>query len=305
MASTATDPAPMMAIAIQSNFFHRLIAIEWLDYYIKASLRATVVDSGIPSNYEPARFLVRFSHKIAKHFSGAAFKSAGHRLRRSLLKKRMPEEFDAEAIIRTIDRQKFEKIEARYRVANPGDTPAKYLNLPTWLNANLQRIRDLELDLGRRRRVLDIGSGSGYFLYICGLLGHDAVGLDVDDMPMFNETIALLGVKRVVWRIRKFVPLSDLGKKFDLITAHMVCFNNHKAPGLWGVPEWDFFLDDISRFLAPGGRIWFELNREYDGTCYTRDLKQFFENRGAQVISHRVIFNQAPRAHAAVAPVAR
>jgi SAM-dependent methyltransferase len=248
---------------------------------------------------------MRFSHKIGKLFSGAAFKSASHRLRRALLKKRAPQHFDADAIIKTIDREKFEKIQARYRVPNPGDTPAKYLDLPTWLSANLQRIRDLELDLGRRRRVLDIGSGSGYFLYICGLLGHDAVGLDVDNMPMFNDTIAVLGVKRVVWRIQKFVPLPDLGKKFDLITAHMICFNNHKVPGLWGVPEWDFFLDDISRFLAPRGCIWFELNREFDGTCYTAELKAFFESRGAEVISHRVIFKRAPRARAAAAPVAR
>jgi SAM-dependent methyltransferase len=248
---------------------------------------------------------VRFSHKIGKLLSGAAFKSANHRLRRLLLKKRMPHDFDAEAIMKTIDREKFEKIRRRRGVENPGDTPAKYLDLPTWLNANLQRIRDLELDLGRSRRVLDIGSGSGYFLYICGLLGHAAVGLDVDDMPMFNETIALLGVKRVVWRVRAFVPLPDLGKRFDLITAHMICFNNHKVPGLWGVNEWDFFLDDISRFLAPGGRIWFELNREYDGTCYTPELKEFFVSRGAQVISHRIIFNQAPRARVATAPAVR
>lgn len=248
---------------------------------------------------------MRFSHKIKKLFSGAAFKSAGHRVRRLAAKKRMPTDFDVDAIIKTIDREKFDKIRARFRVDDPGDTPAKYLDLPTWLGANLQRVRDLELDLGRRRRVLDIGSGSGYFLYICKLLGHDPVGLDVDDMPMFNQTINLLGVKRIVWRIRKFEPLPDLGKKFDLITAHMICFNNHKVPGLWGIPEWDFFLDDISRYLAPGGRIWFELNREFDGTCYTPELKEFFEGRGAQVISHRIIFNRAPRALAAAAPAAR
>ena len=248
---------------------------------------------------------MQLSHKIGKLLNGTAFKSGGHRLRRLALKKRMPRDFDAHAIIKTIDHEKFEKIRKRFHVEDPGDTPAKYLDLPTWMEANLQRIRDLELDIGRRRRVLDIGSGSGYFLYICKLLGHDAVGLDVDDMPMFNQTIALLGVNRVVWRIQKFVPLPDLGKKFDLITAHMICFNNHKVPGLWGVPEWDFFLDDVSRFLAPGGRIWFELNREFDGTCYTPELKEFFEKRGAQVLSHRIIFNQAPRALAEAAPVAR
>jgi SAM-dependent methyltransferase len=248
---------------------------------------------------------VRFSHKIGKLFTGAAFKSTNHRLRRLLLKKRMPQDFGADAIIKTIDREKFEKIRRRFHVDNPGDTPAKYLDLPTWLNANLERIRDLELDLGCRRRVLDIGSGSGYFLYICQLLGHEAVGLDVDDMPMFNETVKLLSVKRVVWRVRAFVPLPDLGKRFDLITAHMICFNNHKVPGLWGINEWDFFLDDISRYLAPGGRIWFELNREYDGTCYTPELKDFFQARGAQVISHRIIFNRAPRARAVAASAVR
>src|SRR6185295_5768133 len=150
---------------------------------------------------------VELSHKIGKLLNGTAFKSGGHRLRRLALKKRMPRDFDAHAIIKTIDHEKFEKIRKRFHVEDPGDTPAKYLDLPTWMEANLQRIRDLELDLGRRRRVLDIGSGSGYFLYICKLLGHDAVGLDVDDMPMFNQTIALLGVNRVVWRIQKFVPL--------------------------------------------------------------------------------------------------
>ena len=135
----------------------------------------------------------------------------------------MPRDFDAHSIINTIDHEKFEKIRKRFHVEDPGDTPAKYLDLPTWLEANLQRVRDLELDIGRRRRVLDIGSGSGYFLYICKLLGHDAVGLDVDDMPMFNQTIALLGVNRIVWRIQKFVP-SPISEK-----------NSTSSPRTWFV----------------------------------------------------------------------
>jgi SAM-dependent methyltransferase len=258
------------------------------------SPRAKRVDTSSPSIYQATRFRVRFSHKITKVFNGAAFRSARRRLRRFALKNRMPPNFDANAIIQTIDRDEFEKIRGRFRVNDPGETPAKYLDLVTWLEINLQRVRELELDLGPPRRVLDIGSGTGYFLYACKLLGHDAVGLDVNNMPMFNDMIALLGVKRVDWCVRAFAPLPNLGKKFDLITAHMICFNNHKMPGLWGIPEWNFFLDDTSRFLAPRGRIWFELNREYDGTCYTPELKDFFERRGGQAIGHRIIFNQAP-----------
>jgi len=122
---------------------------------------------------------------------------------------------------------------------------------------------------------------------------------------MFREMTELLGVPRLIWRVQGFVPLPDLGRQFDVITAYMICFNNHKMPGLWGVAEWDFFLDDITRHLSSRGRIWLELNREYDGTCYTPELKELFESRGAQVISHRVIFNQASRARAAIAQDAR
>jgi hypothetical protein len=71
----------------------------------------------------------------------------------------------------------------------------------------------------------------------------------------------------------------------------MICFNNHKHADLWGVPEWNFFLDDLTKHLAPGGRVWLELNREYDGTCYTPELKQLFEQRGAQIDDHRAMFS--------------
>jgi len=248
---------------------------------------------------------MRFTHKLKKLGTGVAFESAGHHLRRLLLKRRLPTDFDAEAVMQTIDREKFETIRARYQVDNPGDDPPKYLDWQTWLEANLRRIRDLELDLGGHRTVLDIGCGTGYFLYLCRLLGHDILGLDTDDFPMFREMTDLLAVPRLIWRVQGFVPLPDLGRQFDVITAYMICFNNHKMPGLWGVAEWDFFLDDITRHLSSRGRIWLELNREYDGTCYTPELKELFESRGAQVISHRVIFNQASRARAAIAQDAR
>lgn len=174
---------------------------------------------------------------------------------------------------------------------NPGEEPPKYLELPRWIDANLRRVRDLELDLGARKRVLDIGSGSGYFLYICSLLGHDAVGIDLDNYPMFTETTELLGVRRSIWRVEAFAPLPDLGPKFDVITAHMICFNGHKSEALWGPRQWGFFLDDLSRRLTRRGRIWLELNREFDGTCYTPELKEYFEKRGAEVKEGRVVFS--------------
>jgi SAM-dependent methyltransferase len=208
-----------------------------------------------------------------------------------LLPRREPKNLNVAHIIQTIDREEFEKIRARYGMENPGEEPPKYLDLPRWIEANLWRVRDLDLDLGPRQRILDIGSGAGYFLYICGLLGHDAVGIDLDISPMFTATTGLLGVQRSTCRVQAFVPLPDLGEKFDVITAHMICFNGHKSENLWGPREWGFFLDDLTRYLAPRGRIWLQLNREYDGTCYTPELKKYFEKRGGEVAKSRVVFN--------------
>lgn len=240
---------------------------------------------------------MRFSDKLKKVLDGRAFQSATHRARRWLLRRRSTVPLDAEAIIKTIDRDRFEEIRKRHGMEDPRDEPPKYLELPVWIEANLRRVRDLELDVGRRRRVLDIGSGTGYFIYICGLLGHDAVGIDLDEMPMFNEMIELLRVNRRVWRIEPFVPLPELGS-FDVITAHMICFNGHKSDNLWGVAEWNFLLNDLARRLKPGGRVWFEFNREFDGTCFSPELDAYFRSRGAEIASNRVVFNATLRAPA-------
>lgn len=234
---------------------------------------------------------MRLTHKLKKLADGRGVDSAKHHVRRFLLSRRTRIPLDVERIAETIDSEKFAEIRARHGVDDPGEDPPKYLELHRWLEANLNRVRDLELDLGRQRRVLDIGSGAGYFLYICELLGHDALGIDLDENPMFNEMTEMLGVKRIVWRVEPFVPLPDLGLPFDVITAHMICFNGHKSDKLWTTAEWDFFLNDLAHHLAPRGRVWLEFNREFDGTCFSPQLEEFFRERGAEINSHRVVFN--------------
>jgi SAM-dependent methyltransferase len=174
------------------------------------------------------------------------------------------------------------------------------------MEINLKRVRDLGLDLGGRKRVLDIGCGTGYFLYICQYLGHDVLGMDLDEEPGFKEMVELLGVKRVIWRIEAYQPLPDLGRKFDVIAAHMICFNGHKSDKLWKISEWEFFLDDLAeRHLKPGGQVCLELNREYDDSLYTPELKEYFETRGAEIHTQRVLFNPLLPAPVAIATVGR
>jgi SAM-dependent methyltransferase len=246
---------------------------------------------------------VQFRHKIKKILSGQALVSAKKHTKRILHKPRFP--LEADRIIETIDRTKFEQIRERYAVDDPGEDWPKYLDIARWMDINIRRVRELELDLSPPKRILDLGCGTGYFLYICKLLGHEILGLDLDEVPMFAELTNLLGVPRVIFRVQPFTPLPKFGKKFDLITSFLICFNNHKQPDLWSVPEWEFFLDDLATHLAPGGRVWLELNREYDGTYYTSELGEFFERRGAKIDNNRVIFRSGLRAPSLASPTAR
>ena len=246
---------------------------------------------------------MRFHHKIRKLLDGRSLASARKHTLRLLRTGRFP--LDTKRFIETIDPVGFEQIRQRYTIENPGADWPKYLDLDRWIEINIRRIREVELDLLRPKHILDLGCGAGYFLYIAQLLGHSGVGLDIDRLPMFREITRLLGVRRVVQRIEAFRPLPDLGRKFDFITAFMICFNNHKMPDLWKVPQWEFFLDDLAKHLTPRGRVWLELNQEYDGTFYTPELKEFFQRRGATINEHKIIFNSGLRAPASSSPVVR
>ena len=246
---------------------------------------------------------MQFRHKIRKLVDGQSVASARKRTLRLLRPNRL--QLETQRVIETIDPAGFEQIRRRYAVADPGADWPKYLDLDRWIGVNIRRIRQLELDVARPKRILDLGCGAGYFLYIAQILGHSGVGLDMDRLPMFREITRLLGVRRVVQQIQAFRPLPNFDQKFDVITAFMICFNDHKMPGLWGVPEWEFFLNDLAKHLTPRGRVWLELNQEYDGTFYTPELKEFFEKRGAKIDEQKVIFNSGLRAPVSTSRAAR
>lgn len=241
---------------------------------------------------------MRLTHKIKKLLDPDLLRSMRQHTARVLLTRRLVFRIDPDRILASIDRKKFDAIHDRHAVDEPGDAPEKYLELRRWIDVNIRRIRELELDFGFRKRVLDIGCGAGYFLYICKWLGHDVLGLDIDESAMFTELTKLLRIPRVIWRIERFVPLPDLGRPFDVITAYMICFNDHKTDHIWGPAEWGFFLDDLTRHLTPSGRIHLEFNREFDGSWYTEELHDYFIKRRANVDRHRVSFTAKTLAHA-------
>jgi cyclopropane fatty-acyl-phospholipid synthase-like methyltransferase len=191
----------------------------------------------------------------------------------------------------SIDQSKFQEVIARH--SSEGYDSYKYFDKQLWLRSKMMRVVELGLDKLAQASVLDLGCGAGYFLYCCKYLGHNVHGMDLPDYEFYRDMIALFGLSRTGFRIEPYKGLPALNKRFDVITAHQICFNGHKTETLWGVDEWDFFLSELEgNYLNPGGVIALEFNEEPSIGFYTRELRTYFESRSARIFRGRVIISR-------------
>lgn len=148
---------------------------------------------------------------------------------------------------------------------------------------------------GPRRRILDLGCGGGYFVAVCRHLGHACDATEVPPSRLSLDTADAYAAVRAALRIGATIDLAIAANtpidvaalapaSYDLITAHKVCFNGHMRPAVWSISEWRFFVTDICRFLAPGGRLVIELNEDvtrYGGRrWYDAELAEYFARVG-------------------------
>jgi 2-polyprenyl-3-methyl-5-hydroxy-6-metoxy-1,4-benzoquinol methylase len=150
-----------------------------------------------------------------------------------------------------------------FNQSNPGENFNKYLNTNFWIFENLKRIYELNLHKKEPQSILDLGAGAGYFPYLCIQYGHTVTALDMKNNEMYNQIISLLGIHRIEHQISfpKDLPL-PANVKYDLVTAFMICFNNHKQTNLWHIDEWDWFLTFLSKRINKNGKVFLSFNEE-------------------------------------------
>lgn len=178
----------------------------------------------------------------------------------------------------------------KFRKDNLGESYEKYLDIDYWIFETLLRCYTLGLPKSDKKlKILDIGTGNGYFPYMCQYFGHDAESIDVGIIELYDLVIAALGVKRYVGKVMAFQNLDVIGK-YDLITAFMVCFNGHKSDELWHIKEWKYFINSLhENNLLNEGKIYLSLNLEDNSEePISKSLLSFFSNNGAQVISNNI-----------------
>jgi SAM-dependent methyltransferase len=241
---------------------------------------------------------MRFSRKFRKLFSPDLFASAWEHL------SRLTHPVNIDCILDDIDWVQFRDLRHKYPYRPGSPKINRFEDIVYWIKINIERAQDLWLDRAPPFCILDLGSGAGYFLYVCKCFGHDVLGFDTGSEPLFGATTELLGVSRVIGHIERQTPLPDLGRKFDLVTAHRICFHRvgRVSEGTeWSVADWKFFIDDVrSRFLNENGRLLLDFNPRPDGSSFfTPELRKFFRAQGTRIFRSKALLaanpNERPR----------
>ncbi|MBT5705891.1 MAG: hypothetical protein HOI66_06155 [Verrucomicrobia bacterium] len=110
---------------------------------------------------------------------------------------------------------------------------------------------------GRNLRHLDLGTGPGYFCFVCSSYGHETIGVDIE-VPLLARVAEVLGVDRRIWTIDRECTPPPFSGKFDVITAFQIGFDGTigKQPDPWRAEDWERFLTFLlSNHLADGGRV--------------------------------------------------
>ena len=117
-------------------------------------------------------YQMKIWHKIGKLAQPLTYRRAWRRAQRFIF--RLP----LGPLQTDIDQERLREIQQRY--AGSTAKYAKYANVDPWLRLNRERVQDLKLHRSAPKRVLDLGCGGGFFLFILKKLGHSVLGLDID-----------------------------------------------------------------------------------------------------------------------------
>ncbi len=113
-------------------------------------------------------------------------------------------------------------------------------------------------------KILDIGTGFGFFSYVCQRNGHIVDAIDIKNVPEeYNKSTEILKINKREFTIEKYTPITRFAYKFDLVNCTQICFNGHNTDDLWDVDEWMYFLNDLKdNFLTDDGCV--RLGFNYD-----------------------------------------
>ena len=124
-----------------------------------------------------------------------------------------------------------------------------------------------------KKRIIDLGTGAGWMVYLCKRFGHEAYGTDIQRRLEYQEGYKFLGIENNVSgdlvHIQKKMTIKG---KFDFITSFRSFIG--QKPRAWEKDEWKFFLSDCRDHLNDGGHIYLSCNSGSKLDSYYRTLPE-------------------------------
>jgi len=148
------------------------------------------------------------------------------------------------------------------------------------------------------KTVLDIGTGMGYIPYIFKHNGYEVSSFDMEGCSdIFDKSCDILNVYKKSYTIKKYTKIINFNKKFDLINASLISFNEHREKTFWKRKEWVYFLDDIyQNHLNDEGVLYLGFNSESDNKdslfLGDKDLHLLFDPYIKNVSTQTAVLNK-------------
>ena len=111
------------------------------------------------------------------------------------------------------------------------------------------------------KKLIDIGTGAGWFPYICKLYGHDCIGTETIHTDVFKHSYIPIYKHFDIEVTDKLIFANtpfDLDKQVDYIVTLRSFFPNR--PTVWEVKEWKYFFNDMLTHLKVDGGLYLGCN---------------------------------------------
>ena len=193
--------------------------------------------------------------------------------------------------VRHLFRKKFEEQEY-------GSTAGKYFDIvPHVVRAVSDAKKHGLLDTASPCRILDLGTGFGYFPFVCRALGHFSFSVDWEVESTYGFAREKLGIETVQWEITPQDPLPAFKQRFDLITAFQPTFFLYQL-GRYGEPWrnelWDEFFLNLKDALELDGKFYLGANNtSLANPNSILAMRRHFRKKGGKRISDGWVFEKS------------
>tara|TARA_B100000900_G_scaffold164155_1_gene139419 strand:+ start:18710 stop:19378 length:669 start_codon:yes stop_codon:yes gene_type:complete len=110
----------------------------------------------------------------------------------------------------------------------------------------------------KKQKLIDIGTGAGWFPYICKMYGHECIGTDFLGRKEYDPVYKFLDIDVREELIHANTPFG-LEDKVDYIVSLRAFFPNR--PKIWTMPQWKYFFKDIIKNINNNGGMYLGCNK--------------------------------------------